>query len=105
MTHDARRTKLYKWAIGLSIIYVADGALMAVALFQSGYAWLGYVQLSYFPVFFPALLAGLVVSGMYWRGFTRHHWTARKAEWVFFFLLAGAVLAKVIVVIHAKCCH
>lgn len=22
---DARRTRLYKWAIGLSIIYVADG--------------------------------------------------------------------------------
>lgn len=46
MTHDteARRTKLYKWAIGLSIIYVADGAFMAWALLQGGFAWLGYVE-------------------------------------------------------------
>ncbi|MES2521389.1 MAG: hypothetical protein V4617_01735 [Gemmatimonadota bacterium] len=107
MTQDmeARRTKLYKWAVGLSIIYVADGAFMAWALLKGGWATLGYGQVSYFPVFIPAFLAGLVVSGMYLRGFTRHGWTAHKAEWLFFFLLVDAVAAKVIVFIHRQCCQ
>jgi hypothetical protein len=50
MTHhtDARRTKLYKWAIGLSIVHVADGAFMAWALLEGGWATLGYGQVSYF---------------------------------------------------------
>lgn len=101
---DARRTKLYKWAVGLSIIYVADGIFMAWALLEGGYAPLGYGQLSYGPVFVPACLAGLVVSGMYLHGFTRRGWTALKAEWLFFFVLFDAVAAKVIVYIHLNCC-
>lgn len=102
---DARRAKLYKWAIGLSIIYILDGALMAWALLYGGYAFLGYAKVSYLPVFMPALLAGLVVSGMYVHGFLRRGWVARKAEWLFFFLLTDAVAAKIIVIIHRNCCE
>jgi hypothetical protein len=95
---------LYRWAIGLSIIYLADGAFMAWALLEGGYARLGYGAVSYFPVFIPALIAGLVVCGLYAHGFLRRGWTARKAEWLFFFILFDAVAAKVIVYVHLNCC-
>lgn len=106
LTHRdaARRTRLYRWAIGLSFIYLADGAFMAWALLEGGYARLGYGAVSYFPVFIPALIAGLVVSGLYAHGFLRRGWTARKAEWLFFFILFDAVAAKVIVHVHLNCC-
>ena len=102
MTHDteARRRTLYRCAIGLSIAYVADGIFMTWALIQANYAGLGYTMLSFFPVFIPACIAGLVVSRMYWQGFTRLGWKARKAELLFFFLLYNAVAAKVIVSIY-----
>lgn len=35
---------------------------------------------------FPAFVAGLVVSTMYVDGLLRRGWTARKAEWLFFFV-------------------
>ena len=107
MTHDPERgrTKLYKWAIGLSTIYVADGALMAWALMKGGWAMFGYGQVSFIPVFIPAFLAGLVVSGIYVHGFMQRGWTARRAEWFFFFLFADAVAAKVVVIIHRHCCR
>lgn len=106
MTHDieGRRATLYKWAVGLSIIYAADGIFMAWALLNGGYAFLGYGKLSYLPVFMPALFAGLVVSAMYAHGFVRRGWTALKAEWLFFFCLADAVAAKVVVIVHRHCC-
>lgn len=69
---------------------------------MGGYAPLGYAQVIGAPVFIPALLAGLVVSGLYWQGFTRHGWKARKAEWLFFFLLYNAVAAKVIVSVYDR---
>ncbi len=102
---EALRAKLYRWAIGLSIIYVLDGAFMAWALMEGGYAGLGYGRLSYLPVFIPSLLAGLIVSSMYLYGFLRRGWTARKMEWIFFFLLVDAVAAKVIVFVHRHCCQ
>lgn len=76
MTHEteARRRELYRWAIGLSV---------------------AYMLLSFFPVFIPACTLGLVASRLYWQGVTRHGWTPRKAEWLFFFLLFNAVAAKV----------
>ena len=102
MTHDseAERRKLYRWAIGLSVAYVADGIFMTWALINENYRGLIYTLLSFLPVFIPACIAGLVVGRMYWQGFTRHGWTARKAEWIFFFLLYNAVAAKVIVFIR-----
>lgn len=107
MSHDteARRRKLYKWAVGLSIIYVVDGIFMAWALLNGAYAFPGYAALSYIPLFMPALIAGLVVSGVYAHGFVRRGWKARKAEWFFFFFLADAVAAKVIVIVHRHCCQ
>lgn len=102
MTHEteARRSTLYRWAIALSVAYVADGVFMTWALIEGGYAGMGYTALSFFPVFIPACILGLVASRLYWQGFTRLGWTARKAEWLFFFLLYNAVAAKVIVFIH-----
>lgn len=107
MTHDEdpRRTSLYRWAIALSCIYVADGFFMAWALLNGAYAFLGYGKLSYLPVFLPAFVAGLVVSTMYVDGFLRRGWTARKAEWLFFFILVDAVAAKLLVVIYRHCCQ
>jgi hypothetical protein len=101
---DARRRTLYRWAIGLSVVYLADGIFMAWALLNGAYAFLGYGKLSYLPVFIPALLVGLAVSGMYVDGFLRRGWTARKAEWLFFFILVDAVAAKIIVIIYRHCC-
>lgn len=98
------REKLYRWAIGLSVVFLADGIFMAWALMNGAYAFLGYGKMSYFPVFLPALLIGLIVTGIYIHGFMRLSWTARKAEWLFFFLLADAVAAKIIVVVHRHCC-
>jgi hypothetical protein len=88
----------------LSCIYVADGIFMAWALLNGAYAFLGYGKLSYLPVFVPALFCGLAVSGLYVHGFLRLGWTARKAEWLFFFILFDAVAAKLIVIIHRHCC-
>lgn len=92
----ARRRTLYWWAIGLSFAYLVDGAFVAWALIEGGYAPLGYAQVFGAPVFIPAFLAGLVVSRSYWQGFTRYGWKARKAEWLFFFLLYNAGAAKAI---------
>jgi hypothetical protein len=102
MTHEteARRRELYRWAIGLSVAYVADGILWTWALITGPYAGSAYMLVSFFPVFIPACILGLVASRLYWQGFTRHGWTARKAEWLFFFLLYNAVAAKVIVSIY-----
>jgi hypothetical protein len=98
------RERVYKCALGLSIVFVADGILMAWALLDGAYAFGTYSLISYFPVFLPALLVALVISGIYVHGFTRLSWTARKAEWLFFFVLADAVAAKIIVLVHRHCC-
>jgi len=93
------RERLYKFAIGLSIIFVADGIFMAWSLYAdrgSAYPMLGYAQVSYIPVFMPALLVSLVVVGFYTHGFARRSWTARGPERAFFVLLILAVAAKVI---------
>lgn len=102
MTHetDGRRKRLYRWAIGLSVAYVADGFYMAWALLDENYRGMAYTLLSFIPVFFPSCVAGLIVSRMYWYGFTRHGWKMRKAEWLFFFLLYNAVAAKAIVFVR-----
>jgi uncharacterized membrane protein len=94
------REILYKFAIWLSIILVADGIFMAWALYKGGFSMLGYGQISYIPVFMPALLVSLVVVGFYIHGFMRRSWTARGAERAFFVLLTLAVTAKVIVAVR-----
>jgi len=94
------RESLYKFAIGLSIIFVADGLFMAWALYKGGFAPLGYGQISYIPVFIPALLVSLVVVGFYIHGFTRRSWTVRGAERAFFILLSVSVAAKILVTIR-----
>ncbi len=96
---DAERRGMYRWAIGLSVAYVADGIFWAWALITP-YAGPAYGLLSFFPIFIPACILGLVASRLYWQGFNRHGWTLRKAEWLFFFLLFIAVAAKVIVSIY-----
>jgi hypothetical protein len=98
------RERVYRYAIALSVVFVADGIFMGWALMHGAYAFLGYGKFSYIPVFFPAMIAGLVVSGIYVYGFMRLSWVARKAEWLFFFLFTDAVAAKIIVVIHRHCC-
>ncbi len=102
MTHEteARRRELYRLAVGLSVAYVADGIFMIWALLDETYRGLTYGMWSFLPVFFPTCIAGLIVSRMYWQGFTRHGWTVRKAEWLFFFLLYNAVAGKAIVFIR-----
>jgi hypothetical protein len=99
---EARRRTLYRWAIGLSVIYLADGAFFAWALIEGGYAPLGYAQVFGAPVFIPAFLAGLIVSRLYWQGVTQRGWTVRKAEWLFFFLFFASVAAKAIVSIYDR---
>ncbi len=96
---EAERRGMYRWAIGLSVAYVADGIFMTWALIEGGYAGMGYAAFCFFPVFIPACTLGLVASRLYWQGFTRHGWTPRKAEWLFFFLFIS-VAAKVIVSIY-----
>jgi ABC-type sulfate transport system permease component len=100
----SQRERPYKMAIVLSVAFVVDGALMAWALVRDGYALLGYGKLVFLPIFIPSFLVGLVVSGKYVYGFARHSWRARKAEWLFFFLFAGAIAAKVAIFIHRQCC-
>ena len=95
------REKAYKYAIGLSIVFLVDGIFMASAVLYGGYAILPYVKLSFFPVFLPAFLVGLVITGIYVHGFTRRSWTIRKAEWLFFFVFANAVAAKIILEVYA----
>ena len=102
---EARRSKLYRWAIILSVAYAADGFFFTWSLIRGNYSGMAYGLLVFFPVFIPALIAGLVVSRMYWQGVTRHGWTARKAEWLFFFLLYNAVAAKVIFSIYDSVRH
>lgn len=99
---EAQRTELYRWAIGLSVAYVVDGTFMAWALVEGGYSGMAYTAWSFFPVFVPASILGLVACRLYWRGFNRHGWKPRKAEWLFFFLLFNALAAKVIVTIYDR---
>lgn len=94
------REELYRWAIGLSVAYVYDGIAYAWALQIGTYAGAAYMFLSFFPAFVPACLLGLVATRLYWQGLTQHGWTLRKAEWLFLFLFASAVGAKVIVSIY-----
>lgn len=102
MAHEKKteRTELYRWAIGLSVAYAIDGGLYAWTLLMGGYSGLAYGTLSFLPVFVPAFLLGLVATRLYWQGLTQHGWTLRKAEWLFLFLFASAVGAKVIVSIY-----
>src|SRR5688500_10024549 len=74
------REKVYRIARVLSIIFVADGLLMAWAMAVGGYAGLTYGQFSYIPMFIPAFLGGLVISAIYVHGFARRSWTVRKNE-------------------------
>lgn len=67
---------------------------MAWALNEGGYAPLGYGRISFLPVFMPALLASLVMLGIYAHGVRRRSWSVRRSEWVFFVVLALAVAAK-----------
>ena len=92
------RETVYKFAIGLSIIFVADGLFMAWALLYG--AGLGYTHFSYVPVFIPATLVALAISGIYVRGFARLSWTPRTLEWAFFILFVLAVAAKIILLIR-----
>lgn len=98
------RERVYRLAIGLSVILAADGILMAAAFLTGGYAPLGYGQVSYLPVFMPTLVVALVVCGIYIHGFVRRSWTAQKGEWLFFALLVVAVAAKVVVFLRGNCC-
>jgi len=97
------RERLYKFAIALSIILVADSLFMAWALYASRrdpYSMLGYGQVGLIPVFMPALLVSLVVVGFYVHGFTRRSWTARGPERAFFLILILAVVVKIIMVVR-----
>ena len=94
------RDRVYKFAIGLSVVFVADGLFMAWALYEGGYAGLGYGMLIYFPVFIPATLVALVVIGIYISGFVRLSWSPRRAEWLFFLLFGAALTAKLIVFVR-----
>lgn len=94
------RETIFRWAVCLSVVFLADGLFMAWALREGGYATLGYAQISLFPVFMPALLASLVMLGIYIHGVWRRSWSVRRSEWGFFLMLALAVGAKVIVVVR-----
>jgi hypothetical protein len=99
---DELREQVYRIARILSIIFVADGIFMLWALAEGGYAGLGYGQFSFFPLFIPAFLAGLVISAFYAHGFARRLWTVRRTEWLFFLLFVLAVGAKVAVFIEGR---
>ena len=89
------REKVYKIARVLSIIFVADGLFMAWAVADLDYRLLGYGQISFLPVFIPALLVGLVTLTIFLYGLVRRSWTVRKTELLFFLLFFLAVAAKV----------
>ena len=89
------REKVYKIAGVLSIIFVFDGLFMAWAMAAGGYAGLTYVNLSFFPLFVPAVLVGLVITAIYANGVARRSWTLRKSEVAFFLVLFLAVVYKV----------
>jgi hypothetical protein len=91
------RERLYKLTIGLAILFAVDCLFMAWARKMGGYAGLGYAQFVFFPIFVPAFLAAIVITGIYIHGFVRQSWTARRAEKIFFFVFATAVAAKIVV--------
>jgi hypothetical protein len=96
----SNRETIFRWSIGLSIAFLADGLFMAWALNEGGYALLGYAQFSFRPVFVPALLVSLVMLGDYARGVRRRSWSVRRSEWVYFLVLALAVGAKVVMFVR-----
>ncbi len=97
---ESRRETVFRWSVGLSVAFLADGLFMAWALNEGGYAPLGYGQISFVPVFMPALLASLVILGIYARGVGRRSWSVRRSEWVFFPVLALAVAAKIVLFVR-----
>ena len=94
--NGSMREAAHKVAIVLSIMFLADGLFMAWALHAGGYAGLPYVFFGLIPLFLPATVAGLVLVGIYVRGFRRFSWKPRRAEWLFFFLISTSVATKVI---------
>jgi hypothetical protein len=92
------RETILRWSRRLSVVFLADGLFMAWALHDGGYAMLGYGQISFFPVFMPALLMSLVMLGIYAHGAWRRSWYVRRSEWGFFLVFALAVAAKVVVI-------
>jgi len=88
------REKVYKIARVLSIIFVLDGLFMAWAMAAGGYAGVGYAKVSFFPLFVPAFVVGVVISVIYVYGVARRSWTLRKSEVVFFLVLFLAIALK-----------
>jgi hypothetical protein len=96
------RERLYKFALVLSVLFVADGLFMTWSFLQDDWSPVGYAILSYVPVFIPAALVALVIAGIYVHGVTRKSWTLRKAERFFFLVFGLAVAAKLILFIRRQ---
>jgi hypothetical protein len=93
---DTMRETVSKVAIGVSVLFAADNIFMVWALLYGGYGGWIYIFISLIPLFLPATLASIALTGIYVHGVRRRSWTLRRADRIFFVLFAVSLTIKVV---------